>query len=74
MIRRNIELESRLIDDLLDVSRIMRGRLRLDLEVVDIHQAIGRAIEICREETLKADMDVLTRFDGIAPSCECRLC
>ena len=38
MIRRNIELESRLIDDLLDLSRIARGRLRLDLEVVDIHE------------------------------------
>ncbi len=30
MIRRNIELEARLIDDLLDLSRIVRGRLRLD--------------------------------------------
>ena len=62
MIRRNIELESRLIDDLLDVSRIVRGRLRLDLEIVDIHQVIGRAVEICREETQIARMDVLTEL------------
>ena len=27
MIRRNVELEARLIDDLLDVSRIVRGKL-----------------------------------------------
>ena len=40
MIRRNIELEARLIDDLLDLSLIARGRLLLNLEVVDIHQAI----------------------------------
>src|SRR5262249_14608347 len=46
MIRRNIELEARLIDDLLDLSLIARGRLRLDREVVDIHQAIRIAVEI----------------------------
>jgi CheY-like chemotaxis protein len=52
MIRRNVALEARLIDDLLDISRIERGQLHLDLEVVDVHQAIHRAVEICREEVL----------------------
>ena len=33
MIRRNVELEARLIDDLLDVTRIGRGKIRLDREV-----------------------------------------
>jgi PAS domain S-box-containing protein len=60
MIRRNIELEARLIDDLLDLSRIARGRLRLDLEIVDIHKLIRRAMEICRDETLIAGLHVLT--------------
>ena len=60
MIRRNIELESRLIDDLLDLSRIVRGRLRLDLEVVDIHQIIRRAVEICRDEVLVAGLAIVT--------------
>jgi PAS domain S-box-containing protein len=60
MIRRNIELEARLIDDLLDLSRIARGRLRLDLEVLDIHQAVRSAAEICRDETLVAGLDVVT--------------
>ncbi len=60
MIRRNIELEARLIDDLLDLSRIVRGRLRLDLEIVDMHQVIRRAVEICRDEVLVAGLVVLT--------------
>jgi PAS domain S-box-containing protein len=60
MIRRNIELESRLIDDLLDLSRIARGRLRLDIEAVDMHQALRRAVEICREETFVAGLEVFT--------------
>ena len=31
MIRRNVELEARLIDDLLDVTRIIQGKLELQL-------------------------------------------
>ena len=62
MIRRNIELEARLIDDLLDLSRIVRGRLRLELEVVDMHQALRRAVEICRDETFVAGLEVVTEL------------
>jgi PAS domain S-box-containing protein len=62
MIRRNIELEARLIDDLLDLSRIARGRLRLDFEVVDVHQAIRRAMEICRDETLVSGLRIFTEL------------
>jgi PAS domain S-box-containing protein len=64
MIRRNIELESRLIDDLLDLSRIARGRLRLDIEVVDIHRALRRAVEICRDETFVAGLEVATELEA----------
>ena len=59
MVQRNVELESRLIDDLLDVSRIARGRLLLDLETVDVHRAIRDCVEICRDETLVAGLDVV---------------
>lgn len=58
MVKRNVELESRLIDDLLDVSRIARGRLFLDLEAVDVHRAIRDCVEICGVETLVAGLDV----------------
>jgi signal transduction histidine kinase len=40
MIRRNLEAEVRLIDELLDVSRIGRRRPRLQLEAVDGHATI----------------------------------
>ena len=59
MVKRNVELESRLIDDLLDVSRIARGRLVLDLKTVDVHLAIRDCVEICREETSGAGLDVV---------------
>ncbi len=59
MVQRNVELESRLIDDLLDVSQIARGRLVLDLKTVDVHRAIRDCVEICRDETAAAGLDVM---------------
>ena len=50
MIRRNIDLESQLIDDLLDLTRISRNKLQLQLEPVDAHQAIANVMEMCGAE------------------------
>ncbi|SIO47168.1 PAS domain S-box-containing protein [Singulisphaera sp. GP187] len=48
--KRNIALEARLIDDLLDITRITQGKLNLGREIVDAHELIRRAVEICRDE------------------------
>ena len=61
VIRRNVELEARLIDDLLDVTRIAKGKLRLALETVDVHEVIRRAHEICREDIDRKSID--TKFE-----------
>jgi signal transduction histidine kinase/ActR/RegA family two-component response regulator len=50
IIRRNVELEARLIDDLLDITRIAHGKLQLTPESIDAHRAIHRALEICQRE------------------------
>lgn len=47
MIRRNVELEARLIDDLLDLTRVSRGKIELHTEVVDVHKVLQEALEIC---------------------------
>lgn len=46
LVRRNIELEARLVDDLLDVTRISHGKLRLASTPVDVHTAIRDALAI----------------------------
>lgn len=48
MIRRNIELETRLIDDLLDLTRIANGKLELHPAPMDLHAVLARAVEVCR--------------------------
>src|SRR5262245_1014377 len=50
MIRRNVELEARLIDDLLDLTRIDRGKVQLNFEVADAHTLLQSALDICRAE------------------------
>lgn len=46
MIRRNIVLESRFVDDLLDITRISRGKMELHRAPMDVHEAIVHAVEI----------------------------
>ena len=54
IIRRNVELESRLIDDLLDLTRIARGKLEIRKEVVDLHQQLNDAVKMCCGEEAEA--------------------
>jgi signal transduction histidine kinase len=58
MIRRNIELETQLIDDLLDFTRIARDKMQLRFVPVDAHLAISNVVEICRAEAESKKLDV----------------
>lgn len=65
MIHRNVELQARLIDDLLDLARIEHGKLRLRPEPVDLHELIGRIAETCGPEAeaarVRLDLDLAAR-------------
>jgi signal transduction histidine kinase/CheY-like chemotaxis protein len=62
VIRRNVELEARLIDDLLDITRIAKGKLQLSFETICVHQILHRAYEICREDIAVKDLEVEFRL------------
>jgi PAS domain S-box-containing protein len=47
-IARNVESQARLIDDLLDVSRILAGKMRLEVVPLDLHGVIEAALETVR--------------------------
>jgi two-component system CheB/CheR fusion protein len=50
LIRKNAELEARLIDDLLDLTRINRGKLALYMEPTDAHETIHDVIRACESD------------------------
>ncbi|MES1245257.1 MAG: ATP-binding protein [Acidobacteriota bacterium] len=51
MVRRNVELEARLIDDLLDLTRVSSGKLQLDRHDVDLRTVVEHAVQTsCAEE------------------------
>jgi PAS domain S-box-containing protein len=58
MICRNVELEARLIDDLLDLTRVTRGKLKLQHSLADVHELLHHALEIVRNEMEDRHLDV----------------
>lgn len=64
MMERNIGLEARLIDDLLDITRIAKGKLPLRPQLCDAHSLISLAIEIVRDEALSKGISLNQNFDA----------
>lgn len=52
MLRRNVGLETRLIDDLLDVTSIANGKFRLEMKPTSIHPLLRDVAEIVDSEAL----------------------
>ena len=48
VISRNLQLEARLIDDLLDLTRINKGKISLVREIVDVHDLIRSVRQLCQ--------------------------
>jgi signal transduction histidine kinase len=64
MISRNVELEARLIDDLLDLTRIARGKLALRLGTCDLHSLLRLTVEIVDEETREKRIELTLDLDA----------
>lgn len=58
MMRRNIELEARLIDDLLDLTNISRGKLKIAPVSTDIHTLLQHTVDIVRGNDLGKLADI----------------
>ena len=60
IIRRNVELEARLIDDLLDLTRVTKGKMPLSFSSVDAHVSIRHTLEICRSDLYRKKLELVT--------------
>jgi signal transduction histidine kinase/ActR/RegA family two-component response regulator len=66
VITRNARTQARLIDDLLDMSRIISGKMRLDVQLVDLPAVIDAAIESVKPAADAKGIKLLKVIDPIA--------
>lgn len=64
-IERNAKLQAQLIEDLLDVSRILRGKLPLDVESVDLAKTIKAALETVQLSLNAKAIQLHTELDSV---------
>jgi CheY-like chemotaxis protein len=67
LIRRNVDLEVNLIDDLLDVTRIARNRLDLRREPLNVHDALNEVVAMCAEPARTRTIRVQTNLAAKGP-------
>jgi signal transduction histidine kinase len=62
MMKRNIEVETKLLNELLDLSRITTGKVELEVETVDLNEIVRHACESCRFQMCQRDIRLETEF------------
>lgn len=60
----NVTLEARLIDDLLDLTAITRGKLALDVRPVQIHTILRDAFAMVRQDATQKQLNVVLKLDA----------
>lgn len=66
-IGRNVALEARLIDDLLDVTRITYAKVTIDRQLVDVHLALRDAIATVQSELFKKKITLTLNLSAPRP-------
>lgn len=65
-LERNAKLQAQLVDDLLDVSRIMSGKLRIDNAAVDLAAVVADAVDAVRSAAAAKQLPIAVRVDSDA--------
>jgi signal transduction histidine kinase/CheY-like chemotaxis protein len=61
---RSVQLQARLIEDLLDVSRIVTGKLRLERQRIDLASVVGAAVDAARIAARAKNIELRTAVDA----------
>ena len=65
VIRRNLEIQVKLVDDLLDLTRVARGKFELQQDVTDVHDLVRHAVETtCRSDAKCQRLQFVTRTEA----------
>ncbi len=67
VVARNTRVQAQLISDLLDISRIVAGKLQLDVQNVDVESIVWDAVETLRQDAEAKDIDIRTTLEPTSP-------
>ena len=70
-IDRNVNMQAHLVDDLLDVSRIITGNLRLDVSPADLVAVVEAAIDTVRPAAMAKEIQLIIELDQSAKNVDC---
>lgn len=71
VIERNVRAQTQIVNDILDVSRIMTGKLRLEMQAVMLAPIIEAAIETVRPAALTKNVRITTALDPLIDKVLC---
>ena len=63
-ILKNVEVEARLIDDLLDLSQVNHGKLKLNMQTVDVHAVLHEAFQIVQSQIGEKQIQVVSNLNA----------
>jgi signal transduction histidine kinase len=64
LVRRQLELEARLIDDLLNVEQTLHGKMVLRMRDVSVHELIKQGIDSCQEQIVHGHLTLHRQLDA----------
>src|ERR1700677_1736126 len=64
IIQRGVEVQTQLIDDLLDVTAITRGKIRLEFKPYDVHELLKYSIEVVQDQINERKLQVVMKLDA----------
>ncbi|MGV3593212.1 MAG: ATP-binding protein [Gammaproteobacteria bacterium] len=64
VIERNVRTQTQIINDLLDMSRIISGKVHLEVQSIHLHEVIANAIEVVRQSVEAKAIRLTTLLDS----------
>jgi PAS domain S-box-containing protein len=68
VIERNASSQLRLVEDLLDMARVISGKLRLDVSIVRLDEVVQAAVDVVMPAAQAKDITIATEFDDKLPA------
>ena len=65
-IRKNVEMEARLIDDLLDLTRITRAKIILDKDFLNVHRVLKDALIYVQDDLMQKQITLTWQLNATA--------